>query len=311
METRRLQYFVQIVDAGSINRAAAVTGIAQPALSQQLAILENELKVRLLDRSPTGVVPTEAGRRLYTRAQVILRQVGSLKLELNEAVDAIAGVVAIGLPPSHGRSIGNAVFTRVRSEFPRVRLHIVEDGAAGLASRLRSGLLDMLVSPARIDAADLEEHVLLQEELFLVSAPSLQSSHGDLAALAALPWIVTGSPNAIRGQLSAIFTQAELEPNIVAEINSLPIVIRAVQQGLGVTLLPRAAIEDELRAGTLAVSTFVHPPPQRTIHLYRRLDTSATSAANVVHQMTLEVGEALRLSLGIQEGAIGPKSNHC
>jgi LysR family transcriptional regulator, nitrogen assimilation regulatory protein len=311
METRRLQYFVQIVDAGSINRAAAVTGIAQPALSQQLAILENELKVRLLDRSPTGVAPTEAGRRLYTRAQVILRQVGSLKLELNEAVDAIAGVVAIGLPPSHGRSIGNAVFTRIRAEFPRVRLHIVEDGAAGLAARLRSGLLDMLVSPARIDAADLEEHVLLQEELFLVSAPSLQSSHGDLAALAALPWIVTGSPNAIRGQLSAIFTQAELEPNIVAEINSLPIVIRAVQQGLGVTLLPRAAIEDELRAGTLAVSAFVHPPPQRTIHLYRRLDTSATAAANVVHQMTLEVGEALRLSLGIQEGAIGPTSNHC
>jgi hypothetical protein len=49
------------------------------------------------------------------------------------------------------------------------------------------------------------------EELFLVSAPSLRSSHGDLAALAALPWIVTGSPNAIRGQISAIFTQAELE----------------------------------------------------------------------------------------------------
>lgn len=311
METRRLQYFVQIVDAGSINRAAVATGIAQPALSQQLAILENELKVRLLDRSPTGVVPTEAGRRLYTRAQVILRQVGSLKLELNEAVDAIAGAVAIGLPPSHGRSIGNVLLTRVRSEFPRVRLQIVEDGAAGLASRLRSGLLDMAVSAIRIDAPDLEEHVLLQEELFLVSAPSLQSSHGDLAVLAALPWIVTGSPNAIRGQLSAIFTQVELEPNIVAEINSLPIVIRAVQQGLGVTLLPRAAIGDELRAGTLAVSTFIQPSPQRTVHLYRRLDTSATSAANVVHQMTLEVGEALRLSLGIQEGAIGPTSNHC
>jgi hypothetical protein len=57
-----------------------------------------------------------------------LRQVGSRKLELNEAVDAIAGVVAIGLPPSHGGSIGNALLTRVRSEFPRMRLHIVEDG---------------------------------------------------------------------------------------------------------------------------------------------------------------------------------------
>ena len=54
MDTRRLRYFVQIVDSGSITRAAAVSGVAQPALSQQLAILENDLKVKLLDRSVSG-----------------------------------------------------------------------------------------------------------------------------------------------------------------------------------------------------------------------------------------------------------------
>ena len=307
METRRLQYFVQIVDAGSINRAAAVIGIAQPALSQQLAILENELKVLLLDRSPAGVVPTKAGRRLYMRAQVILRQLGSLKLELNEAADAIAGVVALGLPPSHGASIGNVLLARVRAEYPRLRLQIIEDGSAGLAARLRAGLLDLAVSPVRIADLELDEKVLLEEELFLVSATPLQPMHNDLAQLAALPWIVTASANAIRGQLSAIFTQADIEPNVVAEINSLPMVIRAVQQGLGVTLLPRAAIGEALAAGTVVVSQFVQPSPRRTIRLYLRRDRSTSPAERAVHELLLQIGEALRLTVGLKDSDIGPR----
>src|SRR6187402_1836030 len=79
MDTRRLRYFVQIVDSGSITRAAAVSGVAQPALSQQLAILENDLMVRLLERSVSGVTPTAAGRILYARAQAILRQFDDLR----------------------------------------------------------------------------------------------------------------------------------------------------------------------------------------------------------------------------------------
>jgi len=300
LETRRLQYFVHIVDAGSINRASSIIGIAQPALSQQLAILESELKVRLLDRSSTGVSPTEAGRRLYMRAQVILRQLGSLKLELNEAADAIAGVVAVGLPPSHGASIGNVLLGRVRAEHPRLRLQIVEDGAAGLASRLRTGLLDMAVSPVGLADPDLEEEVLLQEELFLVCAPELQGARHDLQQLAALPWIVTSSPNAIRGLLSAVFTQAGLEPNIVAEINSLPMVIRAVQQNMGVTLLPQAAVGEALAAGTVVISQFLQPAPHRTIHLYRRREKPTTHAERVVHGLVSEIGAELRARVGIK-----------
>ena len=86
MDSRRLKYFVQIVDSGSITRAAAVTGIAQPALSQQLAVLENELKVKLLDRSVSGVTPTPAGKILYAHAQTILRQVEDMRQQFRVAV---------------------------------------------------------------------------------------------------------------------------------------------------------------------------------------------------------------------------------
>ena len=102
METRRLQYFLQIVDAGSISRAASIIGIAQPALSQQLAVLESEMKVRLLDRSSAGVSPTEAGRRLYVRAQAVLRQVESFRLEVAETANC--GIWFKGSPAETART---------------------------------------------------------------------------------------------------------------------------------------------------------------------------------------------------------------
>jgi DNA-binding transcriptional LysR family regulator len=158
----------------------------------------------------------------------------------------------------------------------------------------------MAVSPVALTDPDLEEEVLLQEELFLACAPALQPVPSELGELAALPWIVTSSPNAIRGLLSAVFTQAGLEPNIVAEINSLPMVIRAVQQNLGVTLLPRAAIGEALAAGTVVVSQFMQPAPQRSINLYRRRDKSTTPAERLVHGVVIEIGAALRSSIGVK-----------
>ena len=79
MNLRRLQYFVKIVDIGSLTQAADILHVAQPALSQQLAVLENELKVKLLDRSVSGVTPTPAGKILYAHAQTILRQVEDMR----------------------------------------------------------------------------------------------------------------------------------------------------------------------------------------------------------------------------------------
>jgi LysR family nitrogen assimilation transcriptional regulator len=294
METRRLQYFIQIIDAGSISRAAVAIGIAQPALSQQLAILENELKVRLVNRSPAGVTPTDAGRRLYQRGQVILRQVGSLKLELGQTTETVAGVVAIGLPPSLGASIGGELLRRVRLAFPQIHLQVIEDGASNLTKALQSGVLDLAISPLRVSDPALDGEALLEEELFLVSSPSLGAIPQGMDQIAKLPWIVTASPNAIRGYLNTTFAQADLQPNIVAEINSLPIVIGAVRDGLGVTLLPRAVISEELADGSIVASAFADPPPKRVVHLYQRLDYLLTPAQAVVRQLIIEIGIALK-----------------
>src|ERR1044072_9059682 len=107
MDTRRLYSFVKIVDAGSITRAADILHIAQPAVSQQLSLLETQFKQQLLIRSKRGVAPTEAGRALYRHAQLILRQVELAQAAVDVSGRAPAGRGSGGRgPPSLGAAPG-------------------------------------------------------------------------------------------------------------------------------------------------------------------------------------------------------------
>src|SRR3954466_15748055 len=99
MNLRRLKYFVKIVDIGSLTQAADVLHIAQPALSQQLATLEGEVRQQLLLRTKRGVTPTEAGKVLYRHAQLILRQCDQAQVDMNAAGEGISGAVSVGLAP--------------------------------------------------------------------------------------------------------------------------------------------------------------------------------------------------------------------
>ena len=100
MNLRRLQYFVKIVDIGSLTQAADILHVAQPALSQQLATLEGEVRQQLLLRTKRGVTPTEAGKVLYRHAQLILRQCAQAQADMDAAGRASPGRCRSGWRPA-------------------------------------------------------------------------------------------------------------------------------------------------------------------------------------------------------------------
>lgn len=270
METRRLEYFVRIADAGSINRAAQGLGIAQPALSQQLAILEAELKAELFTRSRTGVSLTEAGRRLYPRAQTLLRHFEALTM--GDADGESITFVTVGIPPTLVMSLGLPLIEHVLADHPRIRIHVTEASAIDLVGNLAAGLLDMAVVPSAPAGPEIVAEPIAREEMVIVTAAGAEPPPDEPAALAALPWIVTRYPNILRGVLSAWFLQAEREPRVIAEVNSLPAVLALVERGRGVTLLPRSAVSAGVAAGALAAWPMRPEPLRRTINLCRRAD---------------------------------------
>ena len=126
MDLKQLDYFVRVAELGGFTRAAAALGIAQPALSRQVRLLEVELRQNLLARDGRGAVPTEAGRLLLAHARGILHQVERAREELGRVRGALAGRVAIGLPTSLARLLTVPLTRAFRRQMPDATLSISE-----------------------------------------------------------------------------------------------------------------------------------------------------------------------------------------
>lgn len=297
LETRRLRLFLEIADAGSISKAAANIGMAQPALSQQLVILEHELKVKLLERSSQGVRLTTAGRKLYGRAQLILRQVDGLRAHLDEQDEIVAGTVSVGLMATQSISIGAPLLARARQEFPHLKLHIREGLMTVLLPLIEAGSLDMVVGPGGRSCANVESTPLFREELKIVQAQALAPPPSDLIELARCNWVLSTSPNLSQSLLRGIFATVGAEPNITVEVTSVPLMLRAVASGMGMTLLPQATVAAAVARGELAISPFPSGPLYRMVHMNVRIDPPPSVAElaikNLIAQIVRENSELM------------------
>src|ERR671925_853071 len=171
VDTRRLHAFVKIVDAGSITRAADILHIAQPALSQQVSMLEAQFKQQLLIRSKRGVAPTEAGRALYRHAQLILRQVEQAQAAVNVSGRAPAGGVSVGLAPySTGAALALPLLRAVRERYPNILLHINENFGGVISEAIMTGRMDMAFIYDAGPIRGVQFEPMRTEDLFLVAA---------------------------------------------------------------------------------------------------------------------------------------------
>jgi LysR family transcriptional regulator, nitrogen assimilation regulatory protein len=298
MDTRRLRYFVQIVDSGSITRAAALSGVAQPALSQQLAVLENDLKVKLLDRSVSGVTPTAAGRILYARAQSILRQFDDLREAVHREVRPLSGTVIVGMPPTMLTRFGLPLIGKVCTQHPEMHLQIREEGSLVLDELIASGKVDMALTATR-PAGDVLGEEMLTEQIILMHPPSLTvPASATLAELARLPWILPRRPNAIRALIDSAFASHNLSANVVVEIDSLHSAMEAVRRGFGVGATTLGAVRDDLEASTLRARALGSSPLMRSMYLARRRAPALTLAAEFVHGLLRDIAAEVGQSPG-------------
>lgn len=285
IQLRHLRYFVKIVDAGSFSRAAATIYVAQPALSAQIAELEEELGVALLTRSARGVKPTAAGEALYREAMQVLRHIERIPETVRYTGGDLSGAVSIGMSSSIAWSMGSELMAEMRSALPRVRPSFVTGDSASLQAQIAGGTLDLALVFGAQGAPGLGHKVLFLQRLFVVDRKAPGSRRTiSLQRAAELDLVLPDRANATRTRLDALFAAEGLVPNIVAEANQLQPLIAAVLSGLGATLLPIGDFS-ALGRGTLA-AVAVDPPIEHTA----RLIWSASSALGAV-------GEAVRSTI--------------
>ena len=243
MELRQLRYFVKTCELRSMGRAALELQLATSALSQQISRLESELSTRLLQRSSTGVTPTDAGLAFLQQAQLTLRHADEAVRAAQQA--RLAGHVSIGLPPTTASVLGVPLMQAMRERYPDVRLHLVESLSGHLGAMLNARQLDLAVLFQTDVARRWSVLPLLDEKLFVIGRadlPGLPTGRQvRLARLGELPLIMPSASHGLRATLEAAFARARVAPRVVAEIDGLAMLMDAVRAGQGATIQPGAA----------------------------------------------------------------------
>ena len=302
MDLRQLRYFTQIVESGSLSKASRQLFIAQPALSQQLSKLEGEVGRPLLNRSSRGVVPTDNGLALYHHARFMLRQLDQALSIARQESRAVQGMVSVGLPATTASALGLPLVRRVRERYPGIMLNVVEGMSGHLGHMIRLGQLDLAVLFSSDVASDLSAEAFLEEQLFLILpkhsrlvAP--RRSSVTIAEAAALPLILPTGEHGLRRRISAELEQRNLSARVVAEIDSLSLLMSCVYDGMGATIKPMAAIYLERERGrnwrALSISD---ARMRRPNYLYSlppaRLSTAAAAVAAELKDTALRLVES-------------------
>lgn len=243
MELRQLRYFVRVVEAGSIGRAAMSIGMVTSALSQQISRLEGELSTRLLQRSASGVVPTDAGLAFFRQAQLALRHADDAVQAAQQA--RLAGHVSVGLPSTTAAVLGAPFLQAMNERYPDIRLHLVEALSGHLTDMLNGRLLDLAIVFHAESARRWSVVPLLDEPLFLFARPDMPGvPFGDttrLEAIADLPLVLPSGRHGLRALVNNAFQQLGRTPRVVAEVDGLSLLMDVVRQGGAATIQPSSA----------------------------------------------------------------------
>ena len=294
MELRQLRYFVGIQEAGSLLKASTRLHVAQPALGQQMAALEAEVGTRLFHRSSRGMTLTETGKVFLEHARVVLNDVERARAAVRESSAVPAGDVSIGLTTTIGLVATVPILRACRERLPQVRLKVVEAYSGFLREWLVSGRLDLaLLFDDRADPA-LARRPLLEDRLsFIAGAGGVHGARVPrrmaLPALARWPLILPGKQHGLRRIIDEAVAPLGIELDIVAEMESLNSVKRAVEDGIGCTILPLGAVAEEVAAGRLAASRIDSPGMSRRIVCATSVTRPTTAACAAVIDLAVEV----------------------
>lgn len=309
MQLRHLRYFVRIIEAGSFSRAAASLHVAQPALSQQIAELEQRLAVQLLQRTPRGVTKTEAGEALYREASAILQQVERLPGLVRSTCGDPQGITRVGISVVLGSSLTGPMIATVRKALPKVSLKVSNADSATLTRRVQSQELDLALVYEDELVPTVARQPLFRHRLHLVSYKPIRADANSISLhdLAAVPLILPPRPHLLRTILDRACAAANVSLSVAAEIDmmSMSSAVDAMKAGAGAVIVPNNALIGADWAEALAIE----PPLYTNAALIWQSDVPLTAVGDAVRVLLMEFVEKYLKRTGLRGMEwIGPVS---
>ena len=275
MRINQLRDFIAITEAGSIRAAARSLGVSQPAMTKSMRQLEDQLHVRLLERTAHGVVPTEAGRAFLARARAAQAELRKGEEELAELTGDRAGAVAFGIGPFSGVLLVPDALACFRRDYPLARVRIVEGIPHALLPLVRDSTLDFVVGrKVKLDAA-VKYRPLFSIHLVVAGRRGHPLNHRQsLRELVDAPWLTGGD------LLEETFVLARLSPprSIVrCESNSVQLGVLAKTDTL--SFLPRPMLWDSFGREFLQEIPVTEQIPPLMLGMFTRAQTRLAPVA--------------------------------
>jgi len=289
MDIKQIQYFIALFEDGSVTRAAKRLNIVQPALSMQIAKLEEEFGQKLFDRIPHGMVPTAAGRMMYRLCLPITRDLANARQQLMQREEQVAGNISIGMVASETESVLVGSLVRFNARYPNVEVSVADGFSATLIDLVSAGQFDAAVVHKPRGKLSLHVQSLHDEEMVLVTSaehgPELPAAV-DQRTLPGLELVLPTKRHGLRGVLDAA-TQLEdvtLQPKF--EIDILGTIVQFVEATRFATVLPRIVVQRAVDDGRLRMYPILAPRIVRHLvcvsHPQRPLSTAADALIAIV-----------------------------
>ncbi|TDS73610.1 LysR family transcriptional regulator [Comamonas sp. JUb58] len=258
MDFLRLQYFMAVAQAQSYSKAAAALNLSQPTLSRQVQLLEAELGQPLLERHGRGVRLTESGKAMLAHGRSISAAVDAAKADMADRLQSPRGKVRLGLPPLVASLITPDVVQQFLQACPDASIIVEESLSIRLREWLLADRLDVAVLFDPSPTPQLLTELLTREPLVLISTRPLPE-RVKVAQLVDYPLVLPSRPQALRMIFDDAVEDQQLPLRIVAEVDSIKMVLSLVARNVGCSVVPASAVKTWPGSAPVFTAQVSHP----------------------------------------------------
>lgn len=254
MELRRIKYFVSIVEEGNISLAAKKLNMAQPPLSQQLKLFEEELDTKLFERNTRKLILTDEGKFLYEKSLEILEMIDRTRQEMNEISSGISGTLNIGTIPSLGAELMPEKIKDFHNKYPKIEFQVWEGDPNRIMELIEKRIIELGIVRLPIDKEVFESISLPDEPMVAAMSKNMEFNNDphfiNLEDLKDKPLMLLRrlqgtspynqslyDPNMFKNACN----EHGFEPNIICESNSLMPLLNWANYDIGIAITPRSA----------------------------------------------------------------------
>ncbi|WP_288194766.1 hydrogen peroxide-inducible genes activator [uncultured Phyllobacterium sp.] len=296
---RQMRYFDILATTLHFRKAAELARISQPALSAQIAEMEQRLGTPLFERTRRTVVLTDMGKRLLPRVRGILNGIRSLEELASQRRGILQGRLRLGIIPTIAPYLLPILIPELRAAYPELTIELREAVTSKLVEDLRLGDLDALIAALPIDSDGIVAKPLFRDRFLIATSSNdtdILTSPMTQESVALERLLLLEEGHCLRDQALAVCTSVKQRQLVNYGATSMTTLLQMVSHGMGLTLIPEIAVRTEASRNNVRILAFADPEPSREIGLIWRRQSERRDDFEALAATIVECGRRLLIS---------------